>query len=75
MSECERCDGEGAVLCSKCAGSGEGMADGATCRCCKGGGEVPCGCTAEEREDARSAAEAEAYDHYKDSRKYGRSKL
>lgn len=28
------------VYCSACAGSGEGMAEGTTCRTCKGSGEV-----------------------------------
>jgi hypothetical protein len=42
--DCEHCGGDGQALCGNCAGSGEGMRDGARCMTCKGTGCVPCEC-------------------------------
>ena len=41
---CHACEDEGTVICSRCNGSGEGMADGSTCPTCKGSGEITCEC-------------------------------
>ena len=70
-SECEICGGEGTVPCERCSGSGEGMADESTCQTCKGDGQVPCICQEDRLRDAKAAAESDAYEHYKDQRKYG----
>jgi len=45
MMECKECeDGYQDSICGNCSGSGEGMADGTTCRECKGRGEFRVEC-------------------------------
>ena len=65
MPICERCHGDGTLGCPTCNGSGEGV-NGGTCRTCKGSSEVPCGCVAKERDDARDAAGEAVFDARRD---------
>ena len=39
---CTVCGDDGTVMCPRCNGSGEGMADGSRCLECFGTGSVPC---------------------------------
>jgi hypothetical protein len=46
---CEKCGGDGTVMCGWCNGSGQGGIDGTRCPVCKGKSVVPCVCQEEER--------------------------
>lgn len=64
MPRCLICEDEHTMTCSRCNGSGEGMADGSTCIACHGSGEVPCEC--QDRDDEKSAAEEARYEARRD---------
>ena len=70
MIDCEVCEDEGTVTCSRCNGSGEGMHDETTCLTCKGNGEVPCECQADRLQDEADAKDAAAEAKY-DARRDG----
>ena len=66
-SDCEYCEGTGFIPCHTCNETGMGRfgdPDTSLCAACGGKGEIECVCS-------RKRRESDAYDAWKDRRKYG----